>query len=197
MSTRTPGKFRLSHLDAFYSNGILESFLTALSGMIAAGEVVAGEIELEFINGEPDRNRVRKLGLEDLVLYTNAPRTYQAQVSCLSNSTTILFIQRGAYNGYVPEKFFELLTVRKPILALVPNPVAYQEYVAQDSSLHVVNNRLAHEASVAFLEMYRAWKSEPVDILETVTVVDETGWELTPVDGPPDILDEVVENTAA
>jgi len=182
MRTTTLSKFRLSHLDAFYSNGILESFLTALSRMISAGEVPASEIELEFINGEPDRNTVRKLWLEGSVIYTNAPRTYRSQVNYLSKASAILFIQRGAHNGYVPEKFFELLTVRKPILALVPNPIAYEDYVAQDPALHVVSNRQTQEISAAFLEMHRAWKEEPADILESVTIVGGPEWSPEPAE---------------
>ncbi len=161
MSVTRPKKFILSHPDAFYSNGILEAFLTDLSGLISAGQIPCEDLEVQFVNGEPDRSLLKKLGIQDLAVYAHVVSSYQAKSSYLAKSTAILFIQRGACNGFIPQRFFELLTLKTNILALVPNPVAYAEYTIQNSNLWVINNRSPHLAGTAFLEMYELWKRLP------------------------------------
>jgi len=50
-----------------------------------------------------------------------------------------LFIQKGTGNNYVPEKFYGLLTLNKKVLAVVPNPIAYEEIANRDGDVYATH----------------------------------------------------------
>lgn len=156
------GKFVLAHADALYSNGILEGILSGLANLLELQAIERDEIEIRFLNGEPDRHLVRELGLEGNVVYTRILSKFDSTLSWLAQSDALLFIQRGACNGYIPEKFFQLLTLRTRVLAVVPNPIAYEEYASGGDGVYVVENRNQANIANTFLQLHRDWKENPV-----------------------------------
>lgn len=167
------GKFVLAHADALYSNGILEGILSGLANLLELQAIERDEIEIRFLNGEPDRHLVRELGLEGNVVYTRILSKFDSTLSWLAQSDALLFIQRGACNGYIPEKFFQLLTLRTRVLAVVPNPIAYEEYASGGDGVYVVENRNQANIANTFLQLHRDWKENPVRA-ETASVVRQT-----------------------
>lgn len=156
------GKFVLAHADALYSNGILEGILSGLANLLELQAIERDEIEIRFLNGEPDRHLVRELGLEGNVVYTRILSKFDRTLSWLAQSDALLFIQRGACNGYILEKFFQLLTLRTRVLAVVPNPIAYEEYASGGDGVYVVENRNQANIANTFLQLHRDWKENPV-----------------------------------
>lgn len=188
------GKFILAHADALYSNGILESFLSGLANLLELQAIERDGIEIRFLNGEPDRRLVRELGLEENVVYTRILSKFGSTLSCLAQSDALLFIQRGACNGYIPEKFFQLLTLRTRVLAVVPNPLAYEEYASVENGVYIVENRNQANIAKTFLQLYRDWKENPVREAEALVV--RQVWTVEQLDSGERVIRPSARNAA-
>lgn len=187
---RIPGKFILSHVDAFYSSGVLETFLSGVADLIAADVVSKEDFEIRFINGEPDKRLIEQLNLQGNVVYARLPSTFKENMSYLTQSTAILFIQRGACNGYIPERFFEFLTLRKRILALVPNPVAYQEYTLGNEDIYVADIQNYAGILSCFLQMYQDWQGSLLTgaLDEISPTIVPANWPGEKIHRPDDVI---------
>ena len=134
-----PGKFTLAHPDVFYTNGILESFLEMTADLIETRRISKENFVMKFVNGRPEPKVVEALNLQDNLLYTGENLPFQERLRELADSEAVLYIQRGTGNGYASEKFYELLTLNKKVLAVVPNPIAYEEISNKDKDVYVAH----------------------------------------------------------
>lgn len=158
---RRQPKFILSHLDGFYSNSILETFLRGIACAIRSRQIEPNTLELHFVNGEPEHSLIESLNLQSQVVYAHLASSHHAKMNYLSRSTAILFVQRGLCNGYVPERFFELLTLRRKVLALVPNPSIYVDYASEIDDIVLAGTSSQKAMTHVFLQMYQKWRANP------------------------------------
>ncbi len=56
------------------------------------------------------------------------------------------------------------------MLAVVPNPVAYEEYASVENGVYIVENRNQANIAKTFLQLYRDWKENPVREAEALVV---------------------------
>jgi hypothetical protein len=155
-----PEKFTLAHPDVFYTNGILESFLEMTANLIAHGDIPGEKFVMKFVNGRPEQKVVETLNLEDNMQYTGENVSPQERLRELADSEAVLFIQRGTGDSYISEKFYELLTLKKKVLAVVPNPVAYEEIANRDGDVYVAHIKNQAQITEMFLKMYADWEKE-------------------------------------
>ncbi len=160
-----PNKFTLSHPDVFYTNGILESFLETTANLIANGDILRENFVMKFVNGRPEQKVVDKLNLQNNLQYTGENLSFKERLSELGDSNAVLFIQRGAGTPYVSEKFYEILALRKKVLAVVPNPMAYEEIEVEDPDVYVAHIKDKTQIADTFLQMYRDWEWEEESLL--------------------------------
>ncbi|RMF61136.1 MAG: hypothetical protein D6743_13955 [Calditrichaeota bacterium] len=182
----------LVHFDAFYSNGILESFLRMISESQRTGEISPEHFGLHFINGHPDRRLITSLQLRAMTTYSRTARSSRAQAIARQRGSGILFIQRAAGNGFIPDRFFRYLSLGKPVLALVPNPIVYHDRIPECYRVYVADVREYVAMRDAFLRMYRDWLTARTDEGKRITVVPRD-WVPQP-NGP---AGEVVKLTRA
>ncbi len=156
----SPKKFTLTHPDVFYTNGILESFLEMTADLIETSRISKENFMMKFVNGRPEPKVVEVLNLQDNLLYAGEDLSFQERLIELADSEAVLFIQRGTGNGYVSEKFYELLTLGKKILAVVPNPIAYEEISNRDQDIYVAHIKNKAQIAEVFLKMYADWQKE-------------------------------------
>jgi len=155
-----PRKFTLAHPDVFYTNGILESFLEMTANLIANGDIPREKFVMKFVNGRPDQKVLETFNLEDNMQYTAENVSRQERLRELADSEAVLFIQRGSGNGYISEKFYELLTLQRKILAVVPNPIAYEEIANRDGDVYIAHIKNQAQIAEMFLKMYKDWEKE-------------------------------------
>ena len=155
-----PIKFTLAHPDVFYTNGILESFLEMTANLIKSGQISKKNFVMKFVNGRPEPKVVEALNLQDNLQYAGENLSFQERLSELADSEAVLFIQRGTGNSYVSEKFYELLTLKKKVLTVVPNPIAYEEISNRDQNVYVANIKNQAQIAEMFLKMYADWEKE-------------------------------------
>ena len=157
-----PRKLKNTHLDEFYSNGFLEDFLKAISDLITCGDIPGKDLEIELVGEHLQEFWLRSLGLHEVVVKTKSKARSGPppadEADCQAGA--VLFVQRGAWNGYVPERFFELQTLGTRVLAMVPNPVAYEEYCFINSNLYVVGNKDFTGLKKAIAKLYQDWLAE-------------------------------------
>ena len=158
-------KFTLAHPDVFYTNGILESFLEVTANLIETGKISKENFVMKFVNGRPEQKVVDRLNLQDNLKYSGESLSFQERLRQLEDSEAVLFIQRGTGNNYVSEKFYELLTLNKKVLAVVPNPIAYEEIANRDPDVYVADINNQAQIAEMFLKMYRAWEKEAEPVL--------------------------------
>jgi len=165
-----PRKFTLAHPDVFYINGTLESFLERIANLIETGRISKENFVMKFVNGRPEQKVVEGLNLQDNLKYSGESLSFQERRRQLADSEAVLFIQRGTGNSHVSEKFYELLTLNKKVLAIVPNPIAYEEIVNRDQDVYVADINNQAQISEMFLKMYGAWEKETEAVLYSSTV---------------------------
>ena len=152
-----PIKFTLAPPDVFYTNGILESFLEMTADLIESGQISKKNFVMKFVNGRPEPKVVEALNLQDNLQYAGENLSLQERLRELADSEAVLFIQRGVGNSYVSEKFYELLTLNKKVLTVVPNPIAYEEISNKDQDVYVAHIKNQAQIAEMFLKMYADW----------------------------------------
>ncbi len=115
---------------------------------------------MKFVNGRPEQKFLERLNLEDNMQFTGENVSRQERLRELADSEAVLFIQRGMRNSYISEKFYELLTLKKKILAVVPNPIAYEEIANRDGAVYVAHIKNKAQIAEMFLKMYTDWEKE-------------------------------------
>ncbi len=160
-----PRKFTLAHPDVFYTNGILESFLEMTANLIANDDIPGEKFVMKFVNGRPEQKFLETLNLEDNMQYTGENVSRQERLRELADSEAVLFIQRGVGNSYISEKFYELLTLKKKVLAVVPNPIAYEEITNREVDVYVAHIKNQAQIAEMFLKMYTDWEKEEEMVL--------------------------------
>lgn len=151
-------KFTLAFPDVFYADGILESFLEIITNLIERDELLEESLNVKFVNGRPDQKVITRLNLRDHVCYSPEGLLFREKLKELSQVDAILFIQRAAGSCCVPDTFYDYLALNKRILAVVPNPVAYEEIAKKKSGLYVANFRNRAHVTEMLLKIYENWR---------------------------------------
>ncbi|MFQ5641616.1 MAG: hypothetical protein ACE5IR_26885 [bacterium] len=148
---------RLSHSDAFYTGSVLWVFMRVVRDLIRQNKIRAEEFELRFINGLPDENMLRDLNMEKIVHHAGYFHTEQAILNRLRNSTGLLFIQRTEGLAIIPERFFKLLNLKRPLLVLTANRENYRRLLGWEG-LYLANFRDETSIADSLLRMVDDWQ---------------------------------------
>ena len=97
--------------------------------------------------------------------YTGENVSRQERLRELADSEAVLFIQRGTGDSCISEKFYELLTLKKKVLAVVPNPIAYEEITNREVDVYVAHIKNQAQIAEMFLKMYKDWEKEEEMVL--------------------------------
>ncbi len=169
-------QLKITHFDEFYSNGFLESSLKAIAELVAERAIPIDDIKIELACEllRPDTlDELRRQGIDVSERGHSRKRTSKdLETPSIRFGNVTLFVQRGAWNGYVPERFFELLTRGTKILAMVPNPVAYEEYCFTNSDVYVVRNTDYCGLKAEIKKLYDDWINE---LLQTPEDLPDSG----------------------
>jgi len=120
---------------------------------------------------------VEALNLQDNLEYSGENLSFQERLRDIADSEAVLFIQRGTGNSYVSEKFYEIVTLKKKVLAVVPNPIAYEEIANRDSDVYVANIKNQAQIAEMFLKMYGDWEKEEETVLYSKSFETHLGFE--------------------
>ncbi len=134
-------KFRILVVDGSNEQQALRIFDEVVCSLVSKGAMDQQQFEVELVREaapsdiRPDRWRHR-----------------------LRAADAILFIQRGHWNGYVPERFFELLALGRPLLAMVSHPDSYRDYCNSKNNVYVVGKRGRRQIRDGLSALYMGWK---------------------------------------
>jgi len=170
-SCDTYRKFRILHVDGLYDGERLGWFLDVANDLFEDGLLEPNQIEIELVARSLAHDGIKGKVLREVVIRHDLDRHVDFRLDCVQDASAVLFIQRGEWNGYIPERFFELLSLRKRILALVPNPAAYSEYSSPETSIFVVEGHDREGARKALISLYQRWHTENFHNVDQRTVL--------------------------
>jgi glycosyltransferase involved in cell wall biosynthesis len=114
-------RITMLYAGTFYGTRRLSIIATVLSDMLRAKEISATTFRLQLFTNisDDDRTLIQELGIANLV-EIHKPVPYE-QIKKIMCAADILFLPSGEEHAYaIPFKFFDYISVRRPILAVAP-----------------------------------------------------------------------------
>ena len=154
------GALTMTHAGTLYYRRDPRNFILAVGQLIEAGEILAGEIHINFmgdnlIPGLQNGQFLKAHGLEGVVtILGRVPR--QRCLEIQEASHVLVLIQSGT-KLQVPAKLYEYIMIGKPILALTSNGATADQMRSEGLGLVADIDKPAQIESTV-LELYRRFK---------------------------------------
>ncbi len=157
------GRFTITYTGSMYGYRTPASFLKALEGLIAEGEILPNEVLVRFIG---------RFGAEIHAMFDAFPyqdslqilgyMPHEESIGYLLRSDALLLVVDEAKESeeIVPGKVYEYVGAMRPILAVAPTHGAIHELLQETAS-----GKTAHQSDVAGIaanirSYFRAWKAQ-------------------------------------
>jgi glycosyltransferase involved in cell wall biosynthesis len=116
-----PGRRQLIYAGKLYDERSIDPIAKALNRVIAEGVVSRSDLRFHVFGRmlPADKERVKAAGLEEVIV-EHDPVPYETIIRYLRGSDILVLIVGDKMSYSVSYKFYDYLSVRRPILALVP-----------------------------------------------------------------------------
>jgi glycosyltransferase involved in cell wall biosynthesis len=117
------GAIRVAHIGSCYGSRDPRLFLRALAGVAHRRQLTGADVQVEFIGncrsygGESLQQMVAELGISDIVRF--ADWMPQSEARARARAADLFLLPFAQEQGIIPNKLFDYLGFRKPILAFV------------------------------------------------------------------------------
>jgi glycosyltransferase involved in cell wall biosynthesis len=162
----TSGAFRIVHLGDCYAGRDPRPFLRALANVVARKRLDARDIRMEFIGncrhyaGASLEGLVAELGIADVVVFHDWMPQTEARRQARTADLFLLPFPR--HQGLIPNKLFDYLGFRKPILAFV-DPEGETARILRRTGRHHVVTDASVEAAERAIETALAERGRSAD----------------------------------
>lgn len=150
--------FVLCHADYFYTSDVLGPFFAALKELVREDVVTPAQFKCYFVKTSPGQSEVKQLGLAEITVCEQVEVARVEMSECLERASCILFVDRVEGQKQPTERFYRLLSLGKPILALVANSECYESVGLYAKEVCVANLRDQDAIRMALAEIYRDWR---------------------------------------
>ncbi len=138
----------------------LAAFFASLAALLTREEGLRGAVSFAFAGSQrcDALEYVRKLGLDDVVS-SSWCHSREAELNlCMQADVCGVVIGQGDMNGlFAPERFFDVIGMKKPLFGVVPEGIARQ--MITDAGGTVVPVDRVADAGSAIMDLVRSWQA--------------------------------------